>query len=276
MIQYRPVIAVVILAFAISACTQTMPESGSETHRKATATVQAKTPDGITIYGEKYYGTLSAKTPLVLLFHQGGSNGRAEYAELAAWLNDAGFRAIAWDQRSGGELYGKSNRTKAGLASDYKPGYCDAYVDMQTALDFVRQEKEADKVIVWGSSYSAALVFRLAAENPTKIYGVVAMSPASGGPMRACHAGMWADAVQAPVLAMNPATEMTRDSTIEQQRVLKKAGVKHVVINNGIHGSSMLVDERTKHDMSEARQMVSNWLKATFKADLKSRSNRVY
>ena len=33
------------------------------------------TQDNITVYGENYLGDLDASAPLILLFHQGGSNG---------------------------------------------------------------------------------------------------------------------------------------------------------------------------------------------------------
>ncbi len=55
-------------------------------------TITTATSDDVTIYGEVYFGELDNTAPLVLLFHQGGSNGRGEYAELAKWLNEAGAR----------------------------------------------------------------------------------------------------------------------------------------------------------------------------------------
>ena len=40
----------------------------------------------------------------------------------------------------------------------------------------------------------------------------------------------------------------------------QSAGVIFRIVENGIHGSSMLVDARTKNDMSGAREDVVAWL----------------
>jgi len=221
---------------------------------------QSVTADGVTIYGEPYFGDLNADAPLILLFHQGGSNGRGEYAELAPWLNGLGYRAIAWDQRSGGETYGSENRTVAGLPVGADPGFCDAAPDLQAALDYVRAKGLAEKVIVWGSSYSAALVFGLAANNPDAVSGVIAFSPASGGPLVDCRARMWVEDIDAPMMTLRPASEMERESSQEQRDILTGAGVTFHVAENGVHGSSMLLDSRTESDMSETRAAVADWL----------------
>ena len=222
--------------------------------------IRAVASDGVTIHGESYFGDLPVDAPLVLLFHQGGSNGRGEYAALAPWLNAAGFRAIAWDQRSGGDLYGETNRTVSGLAAGAEPGFCDAYPDLQAALDYTTARGLATRVVVWGSSYSGALVFRLAAENPERVSGVIAFSPASGGPMVDCRARDWVDAISAPMAVFRPRSEMDRASSTEQRDVLTNSGVEFHVVEEGVHGSSMLLDTRTDADMSGARRVVADWL----------------
>lgn len=229
-------------------------------HAEPEQAIAATTADNVKIYANAYFGELDNSAPLILLFHQAGSNGRGEYASLIPWLNNNGFRAMVWDQRSGGDLYGQNNRTVNHLAKDTPAGFCDAYVDLQTALDYVIAAGIAEKVIAWGSSYSAALVFQLAAKNSDQIAGVLAFSPASGGPLEKCRARQWLDQIRAPVLALRPETEMQRSSSIEQRDIFTAAGVDFQVIKNGVHGSSMLVDERTEHDMSSARATVIKWL----------------
>ena len=224
--------------------------------------VMTTAADGVKVYGQKYFAALDEKAPLVLMFHQGGSNGRGEYEGLATWLNKAGFRVIAWDQRSGGDRYGFDNRTVNHLNQEDKPSYCEASADLQAALDYVTTEKLAEQVIVWGSSYSAALVFKLAADNKGKVSGVAAFSPASGGPMSACRAKMWLDQVSVPMIVFRPESEMARESSVEQRDVFIEAGVTFHIIKNGIHGSSMLVDDRTEHKMDKARATVKQWLKS--------------
>lgn len=225
--------------------------------------IRTTTSDGVTIHGQPYFGNLGADAPLVLLFHQGGSNGRAEYGDtIAPWLNEHGFRAIAWDQRSGGSHnYGGENRTVAGLADNANPGYCEAAPDLQAALDYVIDNNLADDVIAWGSSYSGALVFQLAVDNPDLVAGVIAFSPASGGPLASCRARMWVREIGVPIFVLKPASEMARESSLEQRELLTAAGAEFRVIENGVHGSSMLVDDRTGNDMSVTRAAVLAWLR---------------
>jgi pimeloyl-ACP methyl ester carboxylesterase len=223
--------------------------------------ILATARDGVAVHGEAYFGGLGATAPLVLLFHQGGSNGRGEYAEIATYLNNAGMRAIAWDQRSGGSTHGEENRTVLGLAPSVATDFCSAYFDLQAALDYVISRGLAEEVVAWGSSYSGSLVFRLAAENADRVSGVVAISPASGGPMVDCRARDWLEGVRAPMYVLRPASEMGLASSTEQRDIFMDAGAEFQVVTNGVHGSSMLVDSRTGHDMAAVRADVARWLR---------------
>ena len=224
--------------------------------------VIATADDGVAVHGETYFGGLDATAPLVLLFHQGGSNGRGEYAEIVSWLNNSGVRAVAWDQRSGGDTWGSENRTALGLAPSVPNDFCSAYADLEAALDHAGSHGLAQRVIVWGSSYSGALVFRLASEHPDRVAAVIAMSPASGGPMADCRARDWLEGVHVPAYVLRPASEMNRDSSIEQRDLFLTAGVEFQVVPDGVHGASMLVDSRTGHDMGAVRADVIRWLRA--------------
>jgi pimeloyl-ACP methyl ester carboxylesterase len=254
--------AALVLTLGIPACAQRAEPPVADSAAPATETITAVTTDGVTIYGEPYFDGLDSNAPLVLLFHQAGGDGRGEYADLVPALNAAGFRAIAWDQRAGGDRFGGVNRTAEGLAEGTPAEYCDAYPDLVAALDAVTSKGLAEKVIVWGSSYSAALVFRLAAEHPDRIAGVVACSPAAGGPMVDCRAREWLGDVSAPILVLRPASEMENEGSIEQRGLFVAAGADFRIIENGVHGSSMLIDSRTGEDMSGARTAVVAWLRA--------------
>ena len=241
------------------------PESAPVAAEETTLT--AVTTDGVTIYGEPYFGDLDTSTPLIMLFHQGGSSGRGEYASIATWLNEAGYRAIAWDQRSGGDTHGQANRTVDSLPDNADPTFCEAAPDLQAALDLTVNRGLADKVVVWGSSYSGSLIFQLAAEDPDRIAGVIAFSPASGGPMANCRAAIWAGEISAPIMVFRPASEMGRASSQEQREILTVMGADFRVVENGVHGSSMLVDERTGADMSATRAEVLAWLDRIYGID---------
>jgi dienelactone hydrolase len=123
------------------------------------------------------YASKNESAALVLLFHQAGWS-RGEYREIAPKLVKAGYRVMAVDQRSGGGVNGVPNEThrragKNGLARSY----LDAYADLEAALAYARKDLKAKRIIVWGSSYSAALVFRLAAEHPADVAAVMAFAP---------------------------------------------------------------------------------------------------
>jgi hypothetical protein len=87
--------------------------------------IHLRAKDGVAISGLVY----EAKQPkaVVLLFHQAASS-KAEYATIAPRLANAGFTALAIDQRSGGSLYGP-NETAARLTTE--PTY------EETKSDFV-------------------------------------------------------------------------------------------------------------------------------------------
>ena len=82
-----------------------------------------------------YYGTGDKSKPIVLLFHQAAGSG-AEYPSIAAKLHALGFNALAVDQRSGGNLFGRANKTV--MALGYSTGYRAALPDLQAALDWAR------------------------------------------------------------------------------------------------------------------------------------------
>lgn len=157
-------------------------------------------------------------------------------------------------------MYGRSNRTAREASEAAQAAYCDVYPDLQAAVDYVVAEELATTVVVWGSSYSGALVFELAAHNPERVEGVIAFSPAGGGPMAECRAREWVDSVHAPMVVFRPQSEMEIESVVEQRSILLAAGAEYHVVENGIHGSSMLLDGRTGFDMSATRAAVVAWL----------------
>ena len=130
--------------------------------------------DGVQVFGDVYRSG-SVKAPVIVAFHQADSSA-AEYAPIAPRLATAGYTVLAIDQRSGGGHFGGKNRTVAALGKS--AGYDAALPDLEAALAWAQREAKGAPVIVWGSSYSAALVFRLAAAHPREVSAVVAFSPA--------------------------------------------------------------------------------------------------
>lgn len=159
------------LTLGIASAAQAQPIQRPEKIETAPAAreVTLTARDGIKVFGD-FYAAPRPKA-LIVLFHQAGSSA-GEYRTIAPKLVAAGYSALAIDQRSGGGMYGP-NRTvaKLGKSADYLA----ARADLQAALDWAAAK--GLPVAVWGSSYSAALVFPLAAANPGKVKAVLAFSP---------------------------------------------------------------------------------------------------
>jgi len=115
--------------------------------------------------------------PFIVLFHQAGYS-RGEYREIAPKLNEMGFNALAIDQRSGKVVNSVVNQTALrAVARNLPHSYLDALTDLKAAIDYARTNYAAGKLIIWGSSYSAALVLKIAGDQPGLVDGVLAFSP---------------------------------------------------------------------------------------------------
>lgn len=123
------------------------------------------------------YASPTPSATLIVMFHQAGWS-RGEYREIAPKLVDQGYAVMVVDQRSGGGVRAVTNQTHRRAAKKKLPtGYLDAYPDLEAALRYGRDALKAERVIVWGSSYSASLVIRLAAKHPEQVSAVIAFSP---------------------------------------------------------------------------------------------------
>lgn len=228
------------LAFALSCCFAigSLAESPKE--------VQLTTSDQVTVHGD-LYETDSAR-PLIVLVHQGDGNARGEYASIIPRLRDAGFDVLAIDSRLGGSLFEAVNRTvDRNPIRDWK--YCDAYPDLVAALDYAKARAKERKVVVWGSSYSATLALRLAAEHPGDVAAVLAFSPAAGPPMGDCQPVPYAARVKVPVLVVRPKKELDEPVRRDDFEAFKKQGHETWIADPGAHGSSTLVADRAGGDV---------------------------
>jgi dienelactone hydrolase len=139
---------------------------------RAVETLTFPSLDGLEVTADLYLAH-PAEAPLILLFHMAGSS-RAEYASIAPRLNRLGFNAMAVDQRSGG---GRNETAKRAREAKKGTTYIHALPDMKAALAFARAKYARGKVILWGSSYSASLVLKMAGDDPASCDGVLAFSP---------------------------------------------------------------------------------------------------
>lgn len=222
---------------------------------EAATAVQLRAADGLAITGEMLAAANGHRRGTILLFHMAGSN-LGEYAPIAPELARRGFDTLAIDQRSGGSGWGRRNETAARAGHD--PGYAAALPDLRAALAWARQRDANGRVLVWGSSYSAALVFLLAAEAGGAVNGLLAFSPGeylSGVSVRAaaarvtCPAFVTGDGSSAEDSAAEALLAATHGSPRRQFRA-----------EAGAHGSSTLRTDRNPRGAAAAWAAVNRFL----------------
>ncbi len=219
--------------------------------------VSFHTSDSVTVFGTFY--KRDKQFPTILLFHQGGSNATAEYRTIIPMLAEHNLNILAIDQRVGGQIYGSYNKTIVDITTNTY-GYCDAYPDLEAALDYVIQNAYNGKKILWGSSYSASLVIKLANNRPDDVSGVLAFSPASGEQLKDCLPNPYFETIKVPLLILRPDREAQFESVQEQLKLAQSFGHQTYVAKNGLHGSSMLVKERVQKDTSENWNIVNTFI----------------
>lgn len=184
---------------------------------------------------------------MVLLFHQAGSS-KAEYATIAPKLATSGYSSLAIDQRSGGTLFGP-NDTVARLSK--LASFAEAKADLVAALDWATQRHLP--IILWGSSYSAALIFEVAADHEGQVSALVAFSPGEylGPPSEVARA---AAQVHVPIYV----TSSSSADEVSAARTILSASPARMktqfVPKYGVHGSSTLIETRNPKGAAE------NWV----------------
>jgi len=206
--------------------------AASAAEASAPKAVTLRAGDGLTVFARRY----DAKKPkaLILLFHQAGSS-KDEYATIAPRLAKAGYSSLAVDARVGGNLFG-TNETAASLTT--KVDYVEAQKDMQAAL--IWAESQNLPVILWGSSYSASLVFPLAEVNPDKVNAILAFSPGEYFDDKTLIQQAAADAT-VPVFITSASTPDEIAAAGRIAAAVPGGRAQHYVPKVGVHGSSTLI-----------------------------------
>jgi pimeloyl-ACP methyl ester carboxylesterase len=188
--------------------------------------------DGLTVNG-RYYRAEQPKA-IILLFHQADSS-LAEYATIAPKLVAQGYSVLAIDQRAGGSMFGP-NQTASRYGKNAT--FNGALHDLEAALIWSRSAHLP--IIVWGSSYSAALVFKLAARHPTEVSALLAFSPGEYlGPGRPVSTA--AAELKIPVyISVGSSPEELANAKPIFAATASPDKVLHVP-EVGIHGSSTLI-----------------------------------
>lgn len=138
-------------------------------------TVEFPSGDGLVLTAD-HYAPHPAGAPLILALHQARWS-RGEYRESAPRFTTLGFNVLALDQRSGGAVNEVVNETaERANAAELPADYLDAEPDILAALAWARKQG-AKRIVLVGSSYSASLALKVAAEHPELVDAAVSFSP---------------------------------------------------------------------------------------------------
>lgn len=210
-------------------------------------TISFKSADSLQISADLYI-THPKTAPFIVLFHQAGFS-RGEYREIAPELNKLGFNCMAIDQRSGHDVNGIDNLT-AKRAREKKLGtsYLDALPDMLAAVSYAKKHFAEGKLIIWGSSYSAALVLYLAGQDTQLADAVLSFSPGeyfedTGKPSDFIQSS--ASHITIPTFITSASGEKEYWLAIFESITAKKQSF--IPSGKGIHGSRALWESTPEH-----------------------------
>ncbi|MGH1338880.1 MAG: alpha/beta hydrolase [Aureispira sp.] len=201
-------------------------------------TFEIPSKDGINLKADFYKADNESK-PLILLFHQAGYS-RGEYLEIGPKLNELGFSCLAIDQRSGDKINGVINESsKQAKKKKLKTQYVNALPDLEATLAYVKGHNYAPNgVILLGSSYSAALIFILGAQQADEVKGLIAFSPGEYFKYKDQPIAAYAKDVNVPVFITSAKNEKKYWEAI--YKPIKTEKKYFLPASNGYHGAKAL------------------------------------
>lgn len=206
--------------------------------------VTFKGEKNLTVTADLYPASSGKGAPIIILFHQARTS-RGEYRQIAPELVKMGYNCLAVDTRAGGKdrWMGVENETTSEAGKKNMTNTYDAaYQDMEAALQWVKDNKYTGKVIVWGSSFSASLVFRLAKEHPKDVQALLSFSPGEYFEGKPGVVSSWAKGVKnIPVFVSCGAGEKSRSKPIFD--AVPGGNKTFYLPKKGEHGSSILMDD---------------------------------
>lgn len=231
-------IILICLFLTVASTAQSDLELGGET-------ISFKASDGLKVTADLYMAHKS-DAPFIILYHQAGYS-RGEYKEIAPRLNNMGFNCLAVDQRSGNKVNGIDNLTKKeavsqGLATEY----LDAIPDIEAAYLYVKYGIKPQKIILWGSSYSAAILFYMGSEHHDNISGILSFAPGNYFKINNKDLKTYAARVTCPVFVTSAKSEYDNWKDIFNHIRSKKASFLPEA--EGKHGSKALWENNPSHD----------------------------
>lgn len=207
-------------------------------------TITFKASDGVSVTADLYMAH-KASAPFIILYHQAGYS-RGEYRSIAPQLNAMGFNCLAVDQRSGDKVNGVINEThKGAVASKLPTEYLDAIPDMEAAYLYVKYSIKPEKIILWGSSYSSAILFYMGSVHHKNLSGILCFAPGNYFKINNKELKTFAARITCPVFVTSAKSEYKNwKGMYEQVRSEKSYFLPE---SEGKHGSKALWSDNPSH-----------------------------
>jgi len=246
----------IVSLFGLILCMQVSAQNTS-----TKKTIEFPSEDGLLITADLYQ--IDTKSPWIILHHQAGYS-RGEYKEIAPRLNELGYNCLATDQRSGDEVNGVLNEThKRAVKKGLKTEYIDAIPDIEATLKYAQKHLKSKEIIIWGSSYSAALTFYMASKYPEAIKAIIAFSPGEYFEIGDQGIVDFAAQVKCPVFITSAKSEEAYWKGIFE--VLSDPKYFYLPKGEGFHGSRALWNEKEGHE--EVWEEVKEYLRSIQKEE---------
>lgn len=142
-------------------------------------------------------------------------------------------------------VFGETNETKERAKAKGLPtGYLDARPDIEAAIDYAYELNRKNKIILFGSSYSASLALLVAAQTD-KVKATIAYSP--GEYLKGINLANELKSLDKPTYVTSPKVEIkqVRDVT---KNVYPKLLTHFIPTVAGFHGSKTLWKEVSGHE----------------------------
>ena len=200
-------------------------------------TIHFNASDGLKITADLYMAH-EASAPFIILYHQAGYS-RGEYLSIAPKLNAMGFNCLAVDQRSGDQVNKIVNQTNKEAVKQNKPTeYLDALADIEAAYLYVKHGIKPNKLILWGSSYSAAIMFYMGSAHHDNLSGILTFAPGEYFKINGKEIKNYATRVTVPVFVTSAKSEYGNWKSIYANVKSKKSFF--LPETEGKHGSKAL------------------------------------
>lgn len=220
-------------------------------------TLSFMSQDNLKVYAD-YYSKNTKHSPLIIIYHQAGFS-RGAFRSIAPRLVNLGFNVLAVDLRAGEMVNQVINLThKEALKEGKSTEFLDVIPDLEASIQYAKKTIKPRKIIYWGSSYSAALGFYMAATHPAEINALVAYSPGEYFKIEGKNIEEYAAKIKVPVFISSSRKEKSSWEKIYQAIPSKK---DYYVPSNteGHHGTIAL--SAFYDDSEENWQAVTAFLK---------------